>query len=139
MDLVRLGQPVHSRDLGAVGTRHLGRPENGEIVRLLVSPDWIESAEPESAVVSFLLPDAHSFDTSAANAMAKFCHFVFFFTSRSSGERWVAKHPGTFHCSLDEAFALAKRLNARNFGPELARQPSSGRGMQPTAEGGCHV
>jgi alkylmercury lyase len=99
-------------------------PENGEVVRLLVSPDRIESAEPEDAVVSFLLPNAHDFDTSAANVMAKFCHFVFFFTSRSSGERWVAKHTGTFLYSPAEAFALAKRLNAKNFGPELARRAS---------------
>ncbi len=97
-------------------------PESGEGVRLLVWPDRIESAEPEDAVVSFLLPDAHDFDTSATTLMTKFCHFVFFFASRSSGERWMAKHPGTFLYSLEEAFALAKQLNARTFGPELARR-----------------
>ena len=100
-------------------------PENGEVIRLLVSPDGIESAEPGDAVVSFVLPDAHDFQTSAANVMASFCHFVFFFTSRSSGERWMTKHPGTFLYSLQEAFALAKRLNAKNFRRELARQASS--------------
>jgi len=52
--------------------------------------------------------------------MTAFRHFVFFFASRSSGERWVAKHPGTFLYSLDDAFGLAKRFTARNFGPELA-------------------
>jgi hypothetical protein len=57
--------------------------------------------------------------------IAKFCHFVFFFTSRSSGERWVAKHPGTFLYSFDEAFELAKRQNAKNFGAELARRAPS--------------
>jgi alkylmercury lyase len=125
--------------LGRSARVESANPENGKIVRLLVSPDRIESAEPESAVVSFLLPDAHDFDTSAANVMAKFCHFVFFFTSRTSGELWVAKHPRTFLYSLDEAFALAKRLNARNFGTELARQASSGLAMQPTAEQCCHA
>jgi alkylmercury lyase len=100
-------------------------PENGQVVRLLVSPDGIKSAEPRDAVVSFLLPDGNSFQTSAANVMANFCHFVFFFASRSSGERWMAKHPGTFLYSLDEAFNLAKRLNAKSFGPELARRTSS--------------
>ncbi len=110
-------------------------PENGEVVRLLVSPDRIESAEPEDAVVSFLLPDTHDFHTSAAHVMAKFCHFVFFFTSRSSGERWVARHPGTFLYSLDEAFVLAKRHNAKNFGPELARRASSAVAIQQTS--GC--
>lgn len=107
-------------------------PENGELVELLVSPDRIESAEPKDAVVSFVLPDANDFVTSAANVMAKFCHFVFFFTSRASGERWTAKHPGTFLYSPGEAFALAKRLNARNFGPELARRASSAAAIPQT-------
>lgn len=100
-------------------------PETGELVRLVVTPNEVEAAEPENAVVSFLLPDAQDFDTTAANVMAKFCHFVFFFASRASGERWVAKHPGTFLYSLDDAFALARRVNARSFGAELARRASA--------------
>jgi alkylmercury lyase len=100
-------------------------PESGELVRLVVTPDRIESAEPEGAVVSFIMPDAQAFGSSAVNVIVKFCHFIFFFSSRSSGERWVAKHPDTFLCSLDDAFALAKRHNARNFGPELARRARS--------------
>lgn len=104
-------------------------PENGEVVRLVVSPDGIESAEPKDAVVSFLWPDTHDFDTSAANVMAKFCHFVFFFRSRSSGEHWIAKHPGTFLYSPEEAFVLAKRLNERNFGQELAQRTSTAAGI----------
>lgn len=95
-------------------------PESGETVRLVVSPEQVESVEPKDAVVSFLVPDAEQFRTSAANVMAQFCHFVFFFTSRASGERWTAKHPEAFLYSVDEAFALAKRLNAKNFGTELA-------------------
>jgi len=97
-------------------------PDTGELVQLVLTPDEIESAEPQNAVVSFLLPDARDFDTSAANVMATFCNFVFFFASRTSGGRWVAKHPGTHLYALDEALALAKRLNARNFGSELARR-----------------
>jgi hypothetical protein len=54
---------------------------------LVVTPDQIASAEPPGAVVSFILPDAQVFDTTAANVMAKFCHFVFFFASRLSGEQ----------------------------------------------------
>ena len=107
-------------------------PATGETVRLVVSPDRVESVDPTDAVVSFLLPDADQFRTSAANVMAQFCHFVFFFTSRSSGERWVAKHPGTFLYSLDDAFALAKRLNAKNFGSELARRAEGDRSCGQT-------
>jgi len=107
-----LGQParVESAD-----------PETGQVVRLTVTPDGVESADPE-VVVSFLLPDSSAFDKSAANVMATFCHFVFFFASRESGERWTAKHPGTFLYSLDQAIELARRLNAKVFGSELARR-----------------
>jgi alkylmercury lyase len=94
-------------------------PESGDVVRLVVAPDRVESVEPEGTVVSFVRPDAQAFGAAATNVMAKFCHFIFFFSSRASGERWTAKHPGTFLYSLDDAFVLAKRLNARNFGLEL--------------------
>lgn len=100
-------------------------PETKEIVELAVTPHRIESAAPEDAVVSFLMPDASDFRTTATNAMKTFCHFVFFFASRVSGERWVSKHPGTFLYSLEDSFALAKRHNARNFGLELARRVSA--------------
>jgi alkylmercury lyase len=95
-------------------------PETKELVQLTVTPDRIESVEPSDAVISFIRPDAEAFGTSAANVMAKFCHYIFFFASRGSGERWTAKHPGTFLYSLDGALALAKRLNGANFGVELA-------------------
>lgn len=111
--------------LGETARIESSDPGTGEVVRLTVSPTRVEAVEPEGAVVSFLLPDAHDFDTSAANVMAKFCHFVFFFASRGSGERWVARHPGTFLYSVDDAFALAKRLNAQNFGPALPRYSGS--------------
>lgn len=96
-------------------------PESGTAVRLVVTPERIESADPSEAVISFTRPDAGVFTTSSANVMAKFCHFIFFFTSRASGDRWINKNPGTFLYSLDDAFALAKRLNAFNFGTALPR------------------
>ncbi len=90
-----------------------------------MTPDRIESVVPDAAVVSFIQPDALAFDKGAANVMAEFCHFIFFFASRASGERWVAKHPDTFLYALDDAFALAKRLNARFFGTALAERARS--------------
>jgi alkylmercury lyase len=97
-------------------------PESGELVRLTVTPERIVSAVPDGAVISFVRPDAEAIGASAADVMKNFCHFIFFFASRSSGERWVDKHPRAFLYSLDDALVLAKRLNANNFGLELARQ-----------------
>ncbi len=100
-------------------------PETGELVRLRVSPSGIEMADPESTVVSFLVPGAGDFETSTANVMASFCHFVFFFASRDSSERWAAKHAGTFLYSLDEAWKLAELLTEKQYGRELARGRTS--------------
>jgi hypothetical protein len=95
-------------------------PESGDVVRLVVTPERVELVEPDDAVISFILPGAQALITSAASVMARFCHFIFFFQSRSSGNRWASKHPGTFLYPLDDAFGLAKRLNAHNFGSVLA-------------------
>jgi alkylmercury lyase len=107
-------------------------PETREIVRLVVTPDRIESVVPEGALVSFIQSEAEVFSTSAANVMASFCHFIFFFSSRSSGERWVAKHPASFLYSLEDALALAKLHNARNFGIGLDRMEGRAAGCGPS-------
>lgn len=98
-------------------------PETGEIVRLTVAPEGPTKVEPESAVVSFIYPDA-SESAAAENVIASFCHFVYFFASRESGERWAERHEGTFLYSVEQAVELARLWNARNFGHELARSAS---------------
>ncbi len=100
-------------------------PETGEMVVLDVAPNEVAAA-PAGVVVSFPLPDSSTFTASAGNIMATFCHFIFFFASRTSGERWVAKHPGTFLYPLADAVTIARRINARNFGLELARLATGG-------------
>lgn len=94
-------------------------PQTGEMVRLTVTPKGVSSVDPPSAVVSFLVPEAEEF-TEAKNVMASFCHYVFFFASRESGERWAERNPGTFLYSIEQAAELARLANARNFGHELA-------------------
>src|SRR5438445_1932695 len=74
-------------------------PDTGELGQLVVTPDEIESAEPQHAVVSFLLPDARDFDTSAANVMPPFCNLGFLFASRSPRERGVRERPGRHLCA----------------------------------------
>lgn len=97
-------------------------PETGSIVRLAVSLSALEKADSEDAVVSFVLPESDGFQGESVNVMAKFCHFIFLFESRDSGERWTRRHSGTFLYSLEDAFQLGRWLNARNFGDELRRR-----------------
>ena len=105
--------------LGADARVESSDPETGEMVRLDVAPDGITSVLPATTVMSFLAPDASAFQKSTTSVMKSFCHFVFFFASRTSGELWIAKLPGAFLYSLDEAAALARRFNAKNFGLAL--------------------
>jgi len=109
--------------LGVVAQVESDDPQSGATVRLTVGPEGVRSREPEGVVVSFILPDAEQFETSATNVMATFCHFVFFFESMESGERWTAGREGTFLFTVDEAMELARRLNARTFGESLDSVP----------------
>ncbi len=111
----------HPELLGGTAAIESRDPETDELVRLTVSATRIEAAEPKGIMVSMVRPQTWDV-TSAARIMASACHFIFFFASHTSGERWQAKHPETVLLSLDEAFALAKRSNAHLFGAELARR-----------------
>ena len=90
-------------------------PESGEIVRLTVGPEAVNSVAPETAVMSILEPTEEMTD----DIVAKFCHFVHFFPSREVGEKWTAKNPGTWLISLKDAFYLAKLRNRGRFGETL--------------------
>lgn len=96
-------------------------PETGEPVRLTISPEGVEAVEPKGVAVSMVQAVAADL-TSARRIIATACHFIFFFVSRASGERWVAAHPQTELLSLEEAVAFGKRQNRRLFEQELARR-----------------
>jgi alkylmercury lyase len=90
---------------------------SGKPVRLSVSPNRVESADPGSVCISFLTPNNSRFQQ---DIVQNFCHYIHFFRSRKDGEAWIAKTPGTFILSLDEATELADRKNQLQFGPLLS-------------------
>ncbi|WP_159587663.1 organomercurial lyase [Chelativorans xinjiangense] len=98
-------------------------PESNELIRLTVSPERIISTEPANIVVSIGRPDTWD-QSSAARIIATACHYIFFFVSRASAERWQVKHaePATILFSLDVAFDFGRRSNAHLFGAELAQR-----------------
>ena len=96
-------------------------PDSAQPLRLIVSPTRIEAAEPVGMVMSMMNPNAWD-TTSAARVMASACHFIYFFASRASAERWRAEHPQTILLSLEDAFSLTRRHNAHLFGAELGRR-----------------
>jgi len=104
--------------LGETAVVDSSDPETREPVHLTISPKRVE-AEPEGVVLSITRADTADL-SSAARIIATACHFIFFFASRNSGERWVAAHPQTELLSLEEAIEFGRRQNERVFGRELA-------------------
>ncbi len=102
---------------------------SGQSVRLTVSPAGVESADPASLFVSFVAPESSRFEEDIIN---RFCHYVHFFRSRDEGEAWIAKTPGTFLLTLDEAVELARLKNHAQFGALL--RSTTDRGQRIVSE-----
>jgi alkylmercury lyase len=94
-------------------------PLTKEKISLVVEPEGIKRLVPADAAVSFLAPNG-VFD---ADVIQSFCHFVHFFGSRESGERWTSEHKGTLLFSVDEAHELGRLTNTRNFEEALVETP----------------
>lgn len=88
-------------------------PQTGDRVRLTVGPDGVSKRSHQEAVLSFLVPDR---PFSEKDVVSEFCHFIHFFSSRGSAERWTTEHPGTIVLSLEGGFELGRMRNrARGF------------------------
>jgi alkylmercury lyase len=89
-------------------------PTSGASIRLTVTPEGIADLDPPGAVVSFLLPD--NGDRFADDAIARFCHQIYFFESPQSAEAWIADRVDRFFLTVEEAFELGKRMNRLRLG-----------------------
>jgi alkylmercury lyase len=104
--------------LGKIARVESTDPLTKEKISLVVEPEGVKKLEPADTVVSFLAPNG-VFD---ADVIQSFCHFVHFFGSRESGERWISEHKGTLLLSIAEAYELGRVTNARNFGEVQKRR-----------------
>jgi alkylmercury lyase len=84
------------------------RTPSGETVRLRVSSERVESAEPSSVHVSLVVPSAAA---AQRDFVTSFCHFVHFFGSREEGQHWIEGRDGAFTLSVHQAYALGRRKN----------------------------
>jgi len=84
---------------------------SGDAISLTISPTCIES-QSDQIMVSFLVPDKNEL---VENITTSFCHYVFFFRTRTLAKRWMAEHPGTFLLSLDAAFTVGRKMNAARY------------------------
>jgi len=98
--------------LGVDGRVRSNDPRSGQEVSLTVSAGGVSQIDPIGAVVSFRVPDASWDDT----VVHSFCHYVLYFTSRESGQRWVDDHPGTLLLSVEDAFEVGLEVAREVFG-----------------------
>lgn len=92
--------------------------QTGEPVSLTVLPDRIEDLEPDTAVVSVVIPD------DVTNVRAAFCDQVHFFTSRQAARPWLRQHPGMRVLEIEDAFELAHKMSTGVLdGPDVGAAP----------------
>lgn len=94
-------------------------PESDELIELTVSPSGVDSVTPDGVLVTVNSPE--TWELSAFEKMVKSaCHFVYYFASRKSGERWALKHAGAVLVSVETAFEFGHRINDFAFGKTLS-------------------
>lgn len=87
-------------------------PDTKRKIELEISPDQLKIIGDKPLYVSFLVLDEAEMKE---DIIAKFCHFVYFFDSKSVAEQWLSEHPGTFLLSLVDAFSIGKNFNAARY------------------------
>lgn len=100
-------------------------PVTGERIRLTIDPSRVDSVEPKSVALSFLLPTKPEIERSVTET---FCCHVHFFASSAAATHWVSAHPRTFVLPLEIAWQVGMRRNATQFSAAWRRELSgSGR------------
>ena len=99
-------------------------PVTGARITLQIGPEGVE-AEGKRPLVSFVAPDPRK---AIEDVVRNFCHFIYFFATEQAGRKWAREHPAAVLATLDEAWQLGRRRNARcypgmqfNVGAERSR------------------
>ncbi len=86
-------------------------------IRLTVTPEGVEKADPTGVVMSFVMPETAGY---RADLRGTFCRYVNFFASDQAGATWLTGNPGAVILSLAEAYALGRIRNETGFKDILA-------------------
>ena len=83
-------------------------PGTNTEIRVSITPDGVTGAEPETTVLSVVVPRADSAVSTAAEVQATFCHFVHFFEDRAAAETWVPAERDPAVLELGDGFRLGQ-------------------------------
>jgi alkylmercury lyase len=91
-------------------------PVTNALISLTVGPERVTESKPSRVLMSMVTPEVARV---RENVIANFCHSVHFFASADAATKWTAEHEGTFILDLEEAYALGRRYNGKQFGAAL--------------------
>jgi alkylmercury lyase len=84
---------------------------SGNPVKVELSPSGIKSVNPESSVLSIVLPENRSGTQTAADIRSGFCAYVHFFACEDEFLNWRPDDRELVGISVRDGFELGKRLN----------------------------
>ena len=98
--------------LGQTATVESSCEATEEKIRLTVSPESVEHADPSSTVISMLAPSQTGRDSdSAEDIQGAFCHYVHFFRSAETAAEWISGKPHNLQIlSVEEGHTLGKMV-----------------------------
>jgi alkylmercury lyase len=86
-------------------------PLTHAMIRLRVSPERVEEVDPAGAVISIVLVDpSRERMASVETIWNAFCQHIHYFATREEAERWAAGREDIAVLSVDEGFALGRRI-----------------------------
>ncbi len=83
-------------------------PINGEIVRLIGTPEGARDVAPSTAVVSWVRSPTGTITLETVRAA--FCNFIHFFASVETAAQYVSAHPELVIVPIDDVFHIGKLL-----------------------------
>jgi alkylmercury lyase len=78
-------------------------------IQFEVDPEGVRRLDPESAVVSLVVPG------DMASIRSSFCHHVHFFASHDAARTWLSEHPSGSIMSVSEAHRMGLALTNARF------------------------
>lgn len=101
-------------------------PATGTNIRLIVTPEGVESVNPPETVLSIVIPGVTpSCDVGARSGPhGPLCSTMHFFSSREAASTWLVAHPGVAIISLAEAWQLAYRVWVEPYAETLKQNSS---------------
>lgn len=90
-------------------------PVSKKNIEFTVTPSQLSDSGDQGVMVSLVTP---SHELIRKDVISNFCHFVFFFESLETGDKWSKDHPNTFLVTLEESVKIAHHLNQERY-PDL--------------------